>query len=97
MKDLCIKNFNINEKDVNKIRSFRKSMLDNKNDYQIYIAFVQWISKGDYNSICKGVYLLRYMEKYRPQSDCILPMYRFIKNGDDSFFMKTPLKYRLAL
>ena len=27
----------------------------------------------------------------------ILPMYKFIKNGDDSFFMRPPLKYRMAL
>ena len=87
----------INEKDVNKIRSFKKSMLDSKNDYQIYVAFIQWINNKDYKSICKGMYLLRYMEKYRPHSDCILPMYKFIKNGDDSFFMRPPLKYRMAL
>lgn len=89
--------YNIIESDVKKIRSFRKSMLDSKNDYQIYVAFIQWLTNKDYNSICKAVYLLRYMEKYRPHSDCILPMYKFIKNGDDKFFMQPPLKYRLAL
>ena len=85
------------ESDVKKIRSFPKKKLDTIDDYNIYVSFLQLMSSSSYHENCKGIYLLNYMEKYRKDSELILPMKRFLINGDDKYFTNPPLKYRLAL
>ena len=96
MKNIKYKNFNILESDVKKIRSFPKKKLDTIDDYNIYVAFLQLMSSSSYHENCKGIYLLNYMEKYRKESELILPMRRFLINGDDKYFTSPPLKYKNA-
>ena len=54
------------------------------------------MSSSSYHENCKGIYLLNYMEKYRKNSELILPMRRFLVNGDDKYFTSPPLKYKNA-
>ena len=96
MKNIKYKDFIIMESDVKKIRSFPKKKLDTLNDYNIYVAFLQLMSSSSYHENCKGIYLLNYMEKYRKQSELLLPMKRFLVNGDCKYFTNPPLKYKKA-
>ena len=97
MKNIKFKEYVILESDIKKIRSFPKKKLDTIDAYNIYVAFLQLMSSSSYHENCKGIYLLNYMEKYRKDSELILPMKRFLINGDDKYFTNPPLKYRLAL
>ena len=96
MRNIKYKNFIILESDVKKIRSFPKKKLDTMKEYHIYVLFLQLMSYASYHENCKGIYLLNYMEKYRKESELILPMKRFLINGDDSYFTNPPMKYRKA-
>ena len=96
MKNIKYKDFLVMESDVKKIRSFPKKKLDSMEQYHIYVLFLQLMSSISYHENCKGIYLLNYMEKYHKDSDLILPMRRFLINGDDSYFMNPPMKYRKA-
>lgn len=96
MRNVRYKNFIIKESDVKKLRCFPKRKLDSIEDYNIYIAFLQLMAEDDYKCNCKGIYLLNYMEKYRNTSEMILPMRRFLKDGDDTYFTNPPVKYRYA-
>ena len=96
MKNIKYKDFLIMESDVKKIRSFPKKKLDTMKEYHIYVMFLQLMSSSSYHENCIGIRLLNYMEKYRKDSELILPMKRFLKNGDDSYFTNPPLKYRKA-
>lgn len=96
MKNVKYKGYIIKDTDVKKIRSLPKKKLDLMEDYHIYIAFLQLMAPNNYKSNCKGIYLLNYMEKYRNSSEMILPMHRFLKDGDDSMFTNPPVKYRHA-
>ena len=96
MKNIKFKDYLILESDVKKIRSFPKKKLDAMKEYHIYALFLQLMSSCSYHENCKGIYLLNYMEKYHKDSDLILPMKRFLKNGDDTYFTNPPMKYRKA-
>lgn len=96
MKNVKYKDYIIKESDVKKLRCFPKNKLDIISDYNIYVAFLQYLCEDDYKCNCKGIYLLNYMEKYRNTSELLLPMYRFLKDGDKSYFTNPPLKYRKA-
>lgn len=96
MKNIKYKDFLILESDVKKLRSYPKKKLDTIEDYNIYVAFLQLMSSSNYHSNCEGIKLLNYMEEYRKESELILPMRRFLINGDDKYFTNPPLKYRKA-
>lgn len=96
MKNIKYHGYIIKDSDVKKIRSLPKKKLDLMEDYHIYVAFLQLMAPNNYKSNCQGIYLLNYMEKYRPTSEMILPMHRYLNNGDDSLFTNPPQKYRKA-
>lgn len=94
MKNIKYKDYLIMESDVKKLRSYPKKQLDKIEDFHIYVLFLQSMSSSSYHENCIGIKLLNYMEEYRKESELILPMRRFLLNGDDSYFNNP--KYKKA-